>query len=158
MEYQRLPASWHSLISQLRTLFTCISAITCNHINFVRIRPMVQRISSRKESVTEFLVTKSNQFIVMSQLYIHENLARIQRLVHKILCRRESVMPKPMPTGFPPKTICSPPLIVCIEVFWPNQPYGVMLSAVSLSNHTFFWAGLVLEAVNQFCAHSSVRN
>ena len=26
---------------------------------------------------------------------------------------------------------------VCVEVLWPSQPYGVMLSAVSLPNHMF---------------------
>ena len=33
---------------------------------------------------------KSNQFFVMSHLYILESLVRIQPLVHKILCRHES--------------------------------------------------------------------
>ena len=33
-----------------------------------------------------------------------------------------------------------------------------MSSAVSLLNHTFFWAGLVHEADNQYCAHSLARN
>ena len=28
-------------------------------------------------------------------------------------------------------------LFVCVEVLRPNQPNGVMLSAVSLPNHTF---------------------
>ena len=28
-------------------------------------------------------------------------------------------------------------LFVCVEVLWPSQPNGVMLSAVSLPNHTF---------------------
>ena len=27
--------------------------------------------------------------------------------------------------------------VVCVEVLRPNQPNGVMSSAVSLSNHTF---------------------
>ena len=26
---------------------------------------------------------------------------------------------------------------VCVEVLWPSQPNGVMLSSVSLPNHTF---------------------
>ena len=30
-----------------------------------------------------------------------------------------------------------PCLFVCVEVLWPSQPNGVMLSAVSLPNHTF---------------------
>ena len=30
-------------------------------------------------------LTKSNQFFVMVQLYIHKNLVRIQLLVHKIV-------------------------------------------------------------------------
>ena len=33
---------------------------------------------------------KANQFFVMSQLYMHENLVRIQALVHKKLYRQES--------------------------------------------------------------------
>ena len=33
---------------------------------------------------------------------------------------------------------------LCVEVLWPSQPNGVMSSAVSLPNHTFYWAGLVL--------------
>ena len=37
----------------------------------------------------------------MSHLYIQENLVRIQELVHKILCRQESVMQTPMPTLTP---------------------------------------------------------
>ena len=28
-------------------------------------------------------------------------------------------------------------MFVCVEVLWPSQPNGVMLSAVSLPNHTF---------------------
>ena len=32
----------------------------------------------------------------------------MQSLVHKILCRQESVMPMPTPTGAAPKTICPP--------------------------------------------------
>ena len=44
----------------------------------------------------------------MSQLYILENLVRIQPLVHKILFRQESVMLVPTPMGPAPKTI-SPP-------------------------------------------------
>ena len=39
----------------------------------------------------------------MSQLYIHENLVRIQPLVHKILGRQESVTSTLMPTGSAPK-------------------------------------------------------
>ena len=34
---------------------------------------------------------KSNQFFVMSQLYVHEKLVRIQLQVQKILCRQKSV-------------------------------------------------------------------
>ena len=32
--------------------------------------------------------------------------------------------------------------IVCVEVLWPSQPNRVMLSVVSLPNHTFSRAGL----------------
>ena len=28
-------------------------------------------------------------------------------------------------------------VFVCVEVLWPSQPNGVMLSMVSLPNHTF---------------------
>ena len=42
---------------------------------------------------------------------------------------------------------------VCVEVLRPSQPNGVMLNEISLPNHTFYWAGLVLKAVNQYCAH-----
>ena len=47
----------------------------------------------------------------MSQLYIQANLVRIQPQVHKMLCRQESVEPKPKPTlmGSTPKSICTPP-------------------------------------------------
>ena len=48
-------------------------------------------------------------------------------------------------------------LIVCVEVLRPSQPNEVMSSAVSLPNHVY-WAGLVLYAVNQYCAHSFARN
>ena len=35
------------------------------------------------------------------------------------------------------ETIQLPNKIVCVEVLWPNQPNGVILSVVSLPNHTF---------------------
>ena len=44
-------------------------------------------------------------------------------------------------------------LSVCVEVLRPSQPNGVMSSAASLPNHTFTWQA-VLQAVNQYCAHS----
>ena len=57
---------------------------------------------------------KSNQFFVMFQLYSHENLLRIQPLVHKILCRQDSVTPTPKPTPTPlgsaSKSVCPLPL------------------------------------------------
>ena len=37
-----------------------------------------------------------------------------------------------------------PLFFVCNEVLWPSQPIGIMSSMVSLTNHTFSWAGLVL--------------
>ena len=47
----------------------------------------------------------------MSHLYIHENLVRIQPLVHKILCRQKSLTPAP--TVSAPKNNMSPsPLVV----------------------------------------------
>ena len=58
---------------------------------------------------------QSNQFFVISKLYIHENLVRIQPLVHKILCRQKSVTPRLMPMQTltrktsPPKSIYPPP-------------------------------------------------
>ena len=52
----------------------------------------------------------SDQFFIMSQLYIHENLLRIQPLVQRTLCRQESVMPTSMltlmPMGSAPNLIC----------------------------------------------------
>ena len=33
--------------------------------------------------------------------------------------------------------VCTVNMFVCVEVLRPNQPYGVMSSAVSLPNHTF---------------------
>ena len=45
---------------------------------------------------------KSYRFFVMLQLYIHENLIRIQPLVHKVSYRHESVTPTPMPTPTDP--------------------------------------------------------
>ena len=51
---------------------------------------------------------KPNQLFIMSQCYIHANLAKIRQPVHEILCKQESVMPTPMltltPTGSAPKT------------------------------------------------------
>ena len=35
-------------------------------------------------------------------------------------------------------------LFVCVVVLQPSQPTGVMLSAVSLPSHTFYWEGLAL--------------
>ena len=45
-----------------------------------------------------------------------------------------------------------------VEVLRPSQPNGVMLSVVSLPNHTFTGQALVLSAVNQYGAHSLARN
>ena len=39
--------------------------------------------------------------------------------------------------AFDPKPHPGHDLFVCDEVLWPSQPDGVMLSAVSLPNHTF---------------------
>ena len=50
----------------------------------------------------------SDQFFVMSQLYMHEHLITIQAQVHKILCRQESVTPTP--TVSAPKSMCPPPV------------------------------------------------
>ena len=47
--------------------------------------------------------------------------------------------------------------VLCVEVLRPSQPNVVMLSAVGLPYHTY-WAGLVLQAVIQYCAHSFTRN
>ena len=50
---------------------------------------------------------KSDQLFVMSQLYIHENLLRIQPLVHTRYCadKKVSGLPMLMPTGSAPKSI-----------------------------------------------------
>ena len=52
---------------------------------------------------------KSDQFFVMSQLYIHVNLVKIQPLVHKILRRQESVTPTPKISTS--KSIRPPPVV-----------------------------------------------
>ena len=44
----------------------------------------------------------------------------------------------------PIKVMLSLVSFVCIEVLRPSQPNGVMLSVVSLPNHTFTGTGLVL--------------
>ena len=71
--------------------------------NLVRIQPLVQKIVQTRKCHRIFCLStaltlkirsssqKSNQFFLMSQLYIHANLLRIQPLVHKILCRQEGV-------------------------------------------------------------------
>ena len=59
---------------------------------------------------------KYNQFFVISQLYIQEILVRIQPLVHKVLCKYESVTPMQSPTGSTPKTICTSPLAGGTEI------------------------------------------
>ena len=41
-----------------------------------------------------------------------------------------------------------------LRFLWPSQPYGVK----SKFTWHFYWAGLVLKAVNQYCAHSFARN
>ena len=48
-------------------------------------------------------------------------------------------------------------LFVCVEVLWPSQPNGVISIVVSLPYHTFTGQA-VLQAVNQYCAHSFARN
>ena len=40
--------------------------------------------------------------------------------------------------------------IICGEVSRPSQPNGVISIVVSLPNHTFDWAGSVLQAVYQY--------
>ena len=51
-----------------------------------------------------------------------------------------AVLPEPMLFAHEsgrPKGNFSQRLFVCVEVLRPSQPNGVMLSAVSLPNHTF---------------------
>ena len=62
----------------------------------------------RSAAVTLKIRSRSPKSNLIYKLYIHENLVRFQALVHKILCRQESV--PPTPTGSPPKPICPPPL------------------------------------------------
>ena len=54
---------------------------------------------------------KFNKLFFMLQLYIHENLVRLQPLVHNILCTQESVTPAPTPMGSAQKAI---PSDVCV--------------------------------------------
>ena len=42
------------------------------------------------------------------------------------------------------------PLFVCVEVLWPNQPYGVMSSVTSFPNHTLLGR---LSAQSGFMGH-----
>ena len=96
------------------------------HANLVKIRHLVHKIwctqaffglkfGSLRPAVTLKIRSRSpkpNQLFNMSQCYIHANLVKIHPPVHKISCKQESVMLKPMPTptGSTPKTICPPPL------------------------------------------------
>ena len=41
-------------------------------------------------------------------------------------------------------------LVGCVKVLRPSQPIKVMSSVVSLPNHIFSWAGLVVLAINQY--------
>ena len=41
----------------------------------------------------------------------HENLVRIQLIIHKILCRQESVMPRQMPTLMPTQMVTMTPTV-----------------------------------------------
>ena len=78
----------------------------------------IKNLVSRKASQSYFVS-------VLARLYLHlEHTETIQndqfmRDVHKVL-------------------------FVCVAVLLPSQPNGVMSSAVSLPNHTFTGAGLVL--------------
>ena len=75
----------------------------------------------------------------MSQLYIHENLVRIQPLVHKILAREESVMPMPMltptPTGFTQKLVCPRPLQWGGHNICFNTPLFVAMTIHAVKQH-----------------------
>ena len=59
---------------------------------------------------------KPNQLFIMSQYYIHTNLAKIWQPVHEKVCKQKSVTPTPMltptPSGSAPTTICPPSLSV----------------------------------------------
>ena len=41
--------------------------------------------------------------------------------------------------------------VVCVEVLWPSQPNGVMLSMVSLANHTFTGQAYSLSSSPVLC-------
>ena len=85
----------------------------------------------------------------MSQLYIHENLVRIQLLVHKILCRQESVIltltltPMPTPMESTPKSICPPHLRwEYIIMYTPEYPILISEGQLSVSSErmcTSYW-------------------
>ena len=59
---------------------------------------------------------KSNQLLVMSQLYVHEKFVRIQPLVHKVLCRQGNVTPMMMPLRGGGGILLSPstPQVICL--------------------------------------------
>ena len=69
----------------------------------------------------------------MSQLYIHENLVRIQPLIYKILCRQESftLMLTPTPNtninGISTKTNMSPPPTPSTPLRWGGHDISVLL-------------------------------
>ena len=54
-------------------------------------------------------------------------------------------------------TALTPAVCFCVEALRPSQPNGIMSSAVSLFKPHVYWAGLVLQAVNQYCSHCFAR-
>ena len=48
-------------------------------------------------------------------------------------------------------------LFVCVEVLRSSQPNGHVKHGQFTLSH-FYWAGLVLKAINQYCANSFARN
>ena len=47
---------------------------------------------------------------------------------------------------------------VCVEVLQPSQPKWGHVKRGQFTQPHVYWAGLVLQAVNQYCAHSFARN
>ena len=115
-----------NLISSCYILITCIYSWKSGKNSITGLKDIVQtskcpRIFSFSTAVTLKIRPRSpkyNQLFIMSQLYIHANLVGIQLLVHKILCRQESVTPMLMPTGSAPKksSICPHRIVWAMEM------------------------------------------
>ena len=74
-------------------------------------------------------------------LFLHHNIwLLLNHLARGILISTKSSNLSPdldLHNFWPPHNLAFISLFVCVEVFWPNQPNGVMSSAISSPNYTF---------------------